>query len=155
MIERTVVVFPMPFLPRSVTTSPAAMSRSTPKSTLLAPYAVSRFCTLSSKLFPEVGLAHRRVGADLRRRAGGNQAAADQHRDAIREAEHRVHVVLDEEHRHALADLLDQGDHRLRFLRAHAGHRLIEQDELRVGGEGEPDLERALLAVGEVRARDV
>src|SRR3954467_5675589 len=102
MIESTVLVFPMPFLPRSVTTSPAAMSRSTPKSTLLAPYAVSRFCTLRTELFPEVGLAHRRAGADLRRRAGSDQASADEYRDAIREAEHRVHAVLDQEHRHPL-----------------------------------------------------
>jgi len=37
MIERTVVVLPMPFLPSSVTTWPASIRRLTPKSTWLTP----------------------------------------------------------------------------------------------------------------------
>ena len=47
------------------------------------------------------------------------------------------------------ADALDELDHALRFLRPHAGHRLVEQHELRARGEREADFERALLAVGE------
>jgi hypothetical protein len=37
MIERMVVVLPMPLRPSSVTTSPASMARSMPKSTWLVP----------------------------------------------------------------------------------------------------------------------
>ena len=37
MIERTVVVFPMPLRPRSVATSPARTANETPNSTWLAP----------------------------------------------------------------------------------------------------------------------
>jgi hypothetical protein len=37
MIERTVVVLPMPLRPRSVTTSPARTANDTPNSTWLAP----------------------------------------------------------------------------------------------------------------------
>ena len=47
-MERTSVVLPMPLRPSSPTTSPPRMSRSTPNSTWLAPYAVSRPCTRSS-----------------------------------------------------------------------------------------------------------
>jgi hypothetical protein len=47
MIDRIVVVFPMPFLPRSVTTSPALTSILTSNSTWLTPYPAFTFCTLS------------------------------------------------------------------------------------------------------------
>ena len=53
---------------------------------------------------------------------------------------------------HAGADPVDQRDHALRFVRPHAGHRLVEQHEPRAAGEREPDLERALLAVRELPA---
>src|SRR5438034_512165 len=52
MIERTVVVFPMPLRPSSVATSPARIASSRPNSTWLAPYAVSRFSTCSNTLMP-------------------------------------------------------------------------------------------------------
>ena len=75
------------------------------------------------------------------------EAAAHQHRDAVGEAEHRVHVVLDEQHRRLRAHLVDEGNHARRFLRAHARHRLVEQHELRPRGEGKAHFEHALLAV--------
>src|SRR6185295_5076403 len=147
MIERTVVVLPMPFRPRSVTTSPWFICISIPKSTWLAPYAVSSFSTLSRDFVSEVGATHFRIRPDLFRRVGGDHPPVDHHRDAVGEAEHRVHVVLDEQHRDAGADALDQLDHAPRLLRAHAGHRLVEQHQLRLRREREADLERALFAV--------
>jgi hypothetical protein len=43
---------------------------------------------------------------------------------------------------------LDQLDHALRLVRAHAGQRLVEQQHARLGGQAHGDLELALLAVG-------
>src|SRR5207302_8218490 len=81
MIERTVVVLPMPLRPMSVTTSPGAIANEMPCSTWLKPYVV---CTPSSssrlamrhlldRLLiwrAQIGLAHLGVGADRRRCIG-------------------------------------------------------------------------------------
>jgi hypothetical protein len=45
---------------------------------------------------------------------------------------------------------LDQPRRRLGLPRSHPGSRLVEQEELRIDGEGHPDLEPLLLTVGEV-----
>ena len=46
---------------------------------------------------PEIDLAHARIGGDFLRRALREHGAADQHDDVGGEAEHDVHVVLDEQ----------------------------------------------------------
>src|SRR5207247_9026320 len=79
-IERTVVVLPMPLRPSRVTASPGFICRDKPKSTWLAPYAVSMFSTLSRDFVSQVSLAHLRIGADPLRRVGGDDAAVDHHR---------------------------------------------------------------------------
>src|SRR5262245_43649810 len=91
MIERTVVVLPMPLRPISVTISPGAICSDTPNSTLLRPYAVSMLSTSSRLsamaghrlLLAEIGAAHLRVGAHLGRRAAGDDAAIHQHGDTV------------------------------------------------------------------------
>src|SRR5437660_9480162 len=103
MIERTVVVWPMPLRPISVTISPAWMSNETPNSAWLRPYAVStpESCNKVSAiqfhglLLAEVSAAHLRIGADRVRRSRGDDAPVDENGDAIRQREHRIHVVLD------------------------------------------------------------
>ena len=64
--------------------------------------------------------------------------------NALADAHDDCHVVLDEEHADAAAQALDERNDGLRFLRAHAGHRLIEQHELRMRGERKPDFQRPL-----------
>src|SRR5262245_4727750 len=49
-----------------------------------------------------------------------------------------------------LSDLPDQRRRLLRFSRRHACRRLVEEQELRVGGERQADLEISLLAVRQV-----
>ena len=49
----------------------------------------------------------------------------------------------------------EEADHALRLVRAHAGHRLVEQQQARPRRERHRDLELALLAVGEVRGEHV
>ena len=116
MIERTVVVLPMPLRPMSVTISPGSMTSVMREQHLAQAIAGLDARDLEQRhlshwalmplwlrwrlhllLLAEVGLAHLGVGADLLRRAGGNDAAIDQHRDTVGEREHRLHVVLDQQ----------------------------------------------------------
>src|SRR5260221_3150131 len=108
MIERTVVVLPMPLRPSKVATSPSRISNERSNRTWLAPYAVSSLSTLSREFVSEGGLAHFRVDANLFRRIRGDDPAFDHHRDADGDSEHRVHVVLDEQHRGPGANALDE-----------------------------------------------
>ena len=102
----------------------------------------------------EIDGAHLRVAADLFRRALGDQAAAVEHEDAVGMLEHHVHVVLGEEH----ADRLLAGDargepHQFDALaRRHAGGRLVHQQQLRLVGERDRELEPLEVAIGELAA---
>ena len=88
---------------------------------------------------------------DLGRRPLGDLHAVVEHRDAVGDAHHQAHVVLDQQHRDAaVADLADQLHQVDRLARVHPGGRLVEQQQLRLGGEGPGDLEPPLVAVGEV-----
>src|SRR5215472_6431296 len=104
MTARIVVVLPMPLRPISVTTSPAPTVKLTSNSTCAGPYPACRCATESRPvirsfhLVAEVRRCHLRIGAHLLRRAAREQAAVDEHRDAISEREHRGHVVLDQHH---------------------------------------------------------
>src|SRR5207302_1300576 len=141
MIERIVVVLPIPFFPSSVTTRPAFTSRLRPNSTWLAPYAASRPSTrsittisplgsslrrLRRRLAPhlalpavvalaEVGVPHLGVGAHLGRRSRHHDAPVDHDGDPIGQREHGVHVVLDEHDRALAAERPEQADHTLRL----------------------------------------
>ena len=69
-------------------------------------------------------VVHDRVG-----RALGHDLALGHDDDPVGDVPHHVHVVLDEEHGHALvAEALDVAEQRLRQGRVHAGHRLVEHD---------------------------
>ena len=74
-----------------------------------------------------------------------------QDRDAVGEAEHDVHVVLDHRDRHPrVADLADDLGQAVDVLCRHPGHRLVEEQHRRLGGEGHRELELATVAVREV-----
>src|SRR6185437_6103998 len=102
MMERTVVVLPMPLRPISVTISPEATVSVRPNRTWLRPSLVSmsRTSRMASGMrglrLAEISLAHLRVGADRGRAAGRNSAAIDQHGDPVGQREYRLHVVLDQ-----------------------------------------------------------
>src|SRR5437764_11676685 len=149
MSDRTVVVLPMPLRPSKVTASPGRTPNETPNSTWLCPYAVTSAST--SSITPRPPRRDRRAAlrdcADLLGRAGGDDAPVDQHRDAVGEGEHGVHVVLDENERLAALEEGEQRDHALSLLHPHSRHRFVEQQEARARRERGRDLERALLAV--------
>ena len=61
--------------------------------------------------------------------------------------EHRFHVVLDQQDGNLALELAQRGNHARALVRPHPGHRLIEQQHARPGGERDGELELALLAV--------
>ena len=78
-------------------------------------------------------------------RALGDLAAVVEHRDAVRDAHHHAHVVLDQETVDAArrgSRISSQSTGRLG--RVHARGRLVEQQQLRLGGQRAGDLEPAL-----------
>ena len=52
-------------------------------------------------------------------------------------------------------ELIEQPDAGLRFVLTEAGERLVEQQQLRPGGERDGDLQQPLLAVRETAGADV
>ena len=59
--------------------------------------------------------------------------------------------MLDEDHREpAVADLADEVDERLLLGGVEAGGRLVEEEDLGLGGQRPGDLEPSLVAVGQV-----
>ena len=105
-----------------------------------------------SLLLPEVGLDDARVVAHLLRRALGDLLAVVEHGDLLGDAHDDLHVVLDEQDREVLlvAQLAHEVGQLRGLLRVHAGGRLVEQQQLRVGRQRARDLDAALVAVGEV-----
>jgi hypothetical protein len=97
---------------------------------------------------PDRPPAHRIV-ADRGGRAAREHGAVDHHGDRVGDAEHRVHVVLDEQHRVAVLQRREELEHPLRLLGAHPRERLVEQQHLRAGSQAHRDLELPLLAMRE------
>ena len=73
-----------------------------------------------------------------------------EHGDPLRQLHDHLHVVLDDQDRQVLGDAAHQLHRVVGLGRAHAGGRLVEAQELRLGGERDADLEIALLAVREI-----
>ncbi len=71
------------------------------------------------------------------RRPLGDDPALGHHDHPVGDVADHVHVVLDEEHGHALVfQVEDVVEQRLRERRVHAGHRLVEHDQGRVAHAG-------------------
>ena len=69
----------------------------------------------------------------FRRPAGGDGAAIHQNRDSIRQGEHDVHIMLDQHDGQLSLQAFQDFHHPGRFLRPHAGHRFVQQQQ---GGAG-------------------
>ena len=104
----------------------------------------------------EIGLDDGRVGADLVGRALGQHATVAQHRYLGSDLEDDVHVVLDEDQRDLLAlpQVVDALDHPPALVGAHAGGRLVEQQDLGIEHQRERDIEQLLVAVREIGRGD-
>mmetsp|Transcript_1047 Transcript_1047/g.2758 ORF Transcript_1047/g.2758 Transcript_1047/m.2758 type:complete len:297 (+) Transcript_1047:2737-3627(+) len=98
----------------------------------------------------QIGFDDLLVALHLGRRALGDLLAVVQHRHAVAQAHHQLHVMLDQQDGAAvLADAVDQLAQHDLFGRIHAGGGLIERDQLGVGGQGPGDLQAALVAVAQ------
>src|SRR3974390_657630 len=153
IIDFSVVVFPAPLRPSSVTTPPACPSKVAPCRMCDSPYQACRSFTASkgvrasSMPDPQVGFAHLGIVRDRDVIALGQYASARQHRDGIGEIGNHRKIVLDHEHRVLGGYSLDQLCNALDVLVPHAGHRLIEQQHLRIERQGGSDLQRTLAPV--------
>src|SRR4051812_4537 len=93
MIDFMVVVFPAPFLPRSVTTSPSPISKSMPCRMCDSPYQA--FSPLTSSMTrPEIGFYHLRILRDGCVIALREDHAALEHGDPVGEGGDHREVVL-------------------------------------------------------------
>jgi len=86
---------------------------------------------------------HLRIGPHDGRRRIGDDLPAVEHDDAIRMAEHDVHVVLGEQDGDAVAagEIRGRGHQRVAVGMGHARRRLVHQEQLRIAGEREPSSE--------------
>ncbi len=99
---------------------------------------------------PEVRVDHRLLTHDVRRRPLRDDRALGHHHHPVRDVAHHVHVVLDEQHRHALVpQRLDVAEERLGQRRIHARHRLVQHDHGRIAHQRPGHLQQLLLAARE------
>src|SRR5262252_7666222 len=99
---------------------------------------------------PHHHVHHLRVRLDLRRRGVGQHLALVQRDDAVRVAEHDVHVVLDLDdgaEPHAPGGAHEDLHHRMLVRRGHPARGLVEQDDLRLEGERRGHVEKLLVAL--------
>src|SRR5438445_11057776 len=147
----SVDVFPAPLRPSSATASPLATRSDAFRTTVLPPYATDRFSTMSRSGVlvgaTKVDLLHAMVGTNLGRCPVGDQHAVVKDRDPLGDREDHVKVMLDEHQGHLRRQRAQPGDGGLPFLAGEARHRLVQQKQSRLAGEGELDLEGTLFAV--------
>src|SRR3984893_2279266 len=157
MIVRRVVDLPAPLRPTRHTTSPSFTSRDTWRRMWLDWMKTSTASTLSTRTSPSSRAApdhrvdHARVGADRGGRRVGEHPALVERDDAVRVAEHDVHVVLDLDDR-AQADAPGRGHqdlhHRVLVGGAHPAGRLVQQDDLGTERERGGHVEQLLVPLG-------
>src|SRR5205809_403684 len=149
------VDLPTPLRPSTARLPFFGTSSEMPSSTTASPYPARTSRSSSMLGLSEIDLAHARIAPDFVGRAFDQDAAADHDDDAAREAEHHIHVVLDEQHRELAGQARDHGEELRALVLRHTGRGLIQEQHARPGGERERDLEQALLAVGELARRAV
>src|SRR5471030_3062483 len=96
------VDLPAPFRPSKASEPPTSMANEIPSRTMASPYPARKPSTRRSSgnaRLPEIDRLHATIARDLVVGALGEQRAIHHHRNARREAEHQIHVVLDEEDR--------------------------------------------------------
>src|ERR1700685_4639140 len=136
MIALSVVVLPTPLRPSKVTTSPARTSKLTPCRMCDSPYHACRSVTVRSAAIsgmagPEIGLAYGRIGRHRLVIALREHPAAGEHGDAVAQIGNDAQIVLDHEHGAARGRRANERAYTQDVFAAHAGGRLIEQQQLR------------------------
>src|SRR5262245_17003986 len=150
MMARMVVVLPAPLRPSKVTTSPPFTSKLMPCRTWLSPYQPLRSRTLScasAMTRPHIGFDDLGVPGDLAVIAFGEDFTTREHGDPLRQVGNHRQVVLDHQDGAVLGNAPDQSRGALDVFRAHAGHRLIEQQDFGIKRERGGNLQRPLAPI--------
>src|SRR5216683_3864285 len=140
--------------------SPWRTSKETPRKARISPYETWRSRTSSTAVPlrgrplspPQVRLDHARILLHLAGAPLGDLLAVVEDGDVVRDLHDHAHVVLDEQDGEAeVGDEAAQERHEVpRLALGHPGRGLVEEEEGGPRGEGAPDLEAALVAVGQV-----
>jgi hypothetical protein len=88
------------------------------------------------------------------RRARHQHLALVHHGDALREAEHAVDIVLDDQYRDVGGDAPDQVRDAFALRCREPGERFVEQQHVRPGTECDAEIDQPLPAIGELAALD-
>ena len=75
----------------------------------------------------EIDLPHARIVDDIMRGVLDEHAAIDEHGERVGEAEHEVHVVLDQDEGHRAGKCRNNVENLFSLGFRHAGSRLVEQ----------------------------
>jgi hypothetical protein len=105
----------------------------------------------------EIGVDHGGVAPHRLGRAVGDHPAEVEHHDVVGQAHHRFHVVVDQQHGGAAFgdDAADQRRHLPPFVRVHARHRLVEQQQPRAHHQGARQFHTLLHAIRKAADRPV
>src|ERR1700683_3277098 len=147
MIALSVVVLPTPLRPSKVTTSPARTSKLTPCRTCDSPYQACRSFTVRSAAIsgmagPQIGFAYRRIGRHRLVIALREHPPAGEHGDAVAQIGNDAQIVLDHEHGAIRRRCADERADPHDIFAAHAGRRLIEQQQRWTKRQRRRELER-------------
>src|SRR6185436_7021752 len=157
-IARSSVDLPAPFGPTTPTSSPSSTRSDTPFRICALSYLTQRsFTSSSDMLCTQISLDHLFVLHDVGGRPVGDDLAVIDDDDAVRDRHQLLQLVLDHEHRGALgmqppeAPALVQPPHRFReqlgLRRIEPAERLVEQQQLGLGGDGARHLEALQVAL--------
>src|SRR5579859_1895908 len=99
MMVASSVVLPTPFLPSTAREPRSGTWSATSSRMTVSPYPARRpeRCRASAMRLAQIDIAHAAIGRDLVGPAFDQHLPLHEHRDAIREAEYEIHVVLDDE----------------------------------------------------------
>src|SRR5919197_2400005 len=140
LMARSVVVFPAPFAPSTVTIAPSPTSSVTPCSARMAPYCAWTSSSSSSAIGlcgPQIGLDHGAVALNVGGRPLGDLASEVEADDVVGHLHDEVHVVLDDEHREPVrvVDPPQQRCEAVDLLVVQPSCGFVEEEELGVADE--------------------
>src|SRR5262245_46515779 len=100
---------------------------------------------------PEVCVDHSLIASHFVGCSVCDLASVVEDHHPIGKIHHYTHVVLDQNdgRSHLVVDVEDEAAHVLLLLEVHSGHRLVEQQQLGLGGERAPELHPLLQAIGQ------
>src|SRR6266852_6093922 len=104
---------------------------------------------------PQINLPHLLAAADVLGGSSLHHLAEMKHEDMLRNIEHHVHIVLDQENREVGIKSHEKLCHLAGLAGREAGSRFIQQQNLRIAGETEDNFKLALFPMREISHLDI